>query len=83
MPTYILKKGDILIQQTSSISSTTVSVSNLIFGEVALVSDLCDAFEVGDVVLYNSANQLNIVQNNIPYYLIKESDILFIDDNGT
>lgn len=83
MPTYILKKGDILIQQTSSISSTTVSVSNLIFGEVALVSDLCDAFEVGDVVLYNSENQVNIVQNNIPYYLIKESDILFIDDNGT
>ncbi len=83
MPTYILNKGDIIVKQSSSISATTVNNPYLIFGEVVEVSDLEDKYTVGDIVLYNSAQQLDLSQSDTPFYLIKNTDILFIDDNGT
>ena len=83
MPDYILHKGDVIVQQAASISNTTLSNPYLVFGEVINVSDLCDSYSAGDIVLYDSRNQLELQQSSQTYYLIKEKDILFIDDNGT
>lgn len=77
---YTLHKGDIIVTQTDSLSGTTLPASPfLVFGEVQQVSDLEDMYSVGDVVLYNSEGKLNLQLTGVPYYLIKNTDILFKD----
>ncbi len=77
---YTLHKGDVIVTQTASISGTSLPASPLlIFGQVEEVSDLEDTYVVGDVVLYNSGNALNLQLTGTPYYLINDRDILFKD----
>ena len=76
-PDLILQKPLILILPTDSVLSGTPMGTALNFGNVELVYGTCDAFEVGDVVLYNTIGQTLVNYSGVEYAIIEEEKILY------
>lgn len=76
-PDLILQKPLVLIEPGSSALGGYSSGSALNFGEVVLVNDLCEPYEVGDTVMYTTAGQILISYDGVQYSLVEEKNIFY------
>lgn len=75
----ILKKGQVMLSETTGGSWVNLDNSAFLFGIVALVCELTDMYEIGDVVLFDPVGANIVVYADITYYLTTEDKLSFID----
>ena len=75
-PSVILPKPLIMIESGGSYLSGTTSNTPISFGNIVIVYDTCDNFEVGVNVAYLTEGQTLVNYSGIQYVLIEERKIL-------
>lgn len=75
----ILKTGQIMLTEVVGGSWVSLDNSAFLFGTVALVCELTDMYEIGDVVLFDPVGAKIVVYADITYYLTTEDKLSFID----
>lgn len=74
--TITLNKGQALLTQVDTALIQLIN-SNLLWGYVALVSDLDDRYSVGDNVLFLSEGSTSLIFDSITYFLVDVNKIFF------
>ncbi len=75
-PSVILPKPLIMIQPGGSYLGGTPENTPINFGNIVLVYDTCDAYEVGENVTYLTDGQTVLSYSGTEYALVLESKIL-------
>ena len=75
-PSVILPKPLIMIQPGGSYQSGTSGQTPINFGNIVLVYDTCDLYEVGENVAYLTTGQTLVNYSNVEYAIVEESKIL-------
>lgn len=76
-PNIVLNPNQVLLTQTASLLSIDASVTGFQFGAIALVSDVCERYEVADVVLFDPKDAKQLLFSNEVYFLTTEDKIFF------
>ena len=71
-----LQGGQVIVTEVpSSYSIITLYGSNYLYGTISKVSDVCDNYSAGDVIVYDTSGSTAMVIENNPYSLITEDKI--------
>jgi hypothetical protein len=76
-PTITLPKGSILAIEAETKANIYVSSSNLMYVEVSTVSDLCENYALGDIVVINPRDSGTLIYSDKTYFFILESNIKY------
>lgn len=72
----ILQGNQVLVTEVpSSYSNIELYGSNYLYGTISKVSDICDNYSAGDIIIYNTAGSTSIVVGVDSYSLITEDKI--------
>jgi len=75
-PSIILPKSLIMIQPGDSYLSGTSINTPINFGNIVLVYETCDMYEVGENVAYLTEGQTTMYYSSVQYVIVDESKIL-------
>lgn len=79
-PAITLQYPYVLLIQGSSPLDGLPQGSSVLFGQLAMVNDLCDTFLADDYVLYINTGSVNVSYNGIDYVLVDQNNLLYRED---
>ena len=74
----ILSKGEVLLQQVAATTIQLTGYSNLQFGNISLVNQLLDNYQVGQKVLYDPEGSTSLIFESVGYNLVSVDKIKLI-----
>ena len=82
-PDITLQYPYVLLIQGASPLDGLPQGSSVLFGQLAMVNDLCDTFLADDYVLYINTGSVNVSYNGIDYVLVDQNNLLYREDYVT
>jgi hypothetical protein len=79
-PDITLQYPYVLLIQGASPLDGLPQGSSVLFGQLAMVNDLCDTFLADDYVLYVNTGSVNVSYNGIDYVLVDQNNLLYRED---
>jgi hypothetical protein len=79
-PDITLQYPYVLLIQGASPLDGLPQGSSVLFGQLAMVNDLCDTFLADDYVLYINTGSVNVSYNGIDYVLVDQNNLLYRED---
>lgn len=73
----ILNKNQILLTQTTSALGIYIPVAGLLFGSVDNIYDTCDRYSIGNSVLFDPKDCIQLREGTTDYYIVEEQKIFF------
>jgi hypothetical protein len=71
-----LQSGQIMVTEVpSSYSIIELYGSNFLYGTISKVSDVCDNYSAGDIIIYDTNGSTAMIIEGDPYSLITEDKI--------
>ena len=72
----ILKGNQVILTEVTPFGkNVSLYGSNYLYGEINKVSDICDNYKEGDIVIYSAEGATLIVVEDSPYSVITEDKI--------
>ena len=82
-PAITLQYPLVLLVQGPSPLDGLPQGSSVLFGQLAMVNDLCDTYAADDYVLYRNNGSVNVSYNNVDYVLVDQNNLLYREDYVT
>jgi len=82
-PAITLQYPYVLIVQGASPLDGSSQGSAILFGQLAMVNDMCDNFAADDYVLYLSTGSIRVSYDGIDYVLVDQNNLFYREDYVT
>lgn len=82
-PAITLQYPYVLIVQGASPLQGSTQGSTILFGQLAMVNDLCDSFAPDDYIMYLSEGQILVTYDGIEYALVDQKNVFYREDYVT
>ena len=82
-PAITLQYPLVLIVPGSSPLDGSAQGSAILFGQLAMVNDMCDRFAADDYVMYLSTGSIQVSYDGIDYALVDQKNVFYREDYVT
>lgn len=82
-PDITLQYPYVLIVQGASPLGGSTQGSSILFGQLAMVNDLCESFVADDYVMYLAEGAILVTYNQIEYALVDQKNVFYREDYVT
>lgn len=79
-PDITLQYPYVLIVPGSSPLDGAAQGSAILFGQLAMVNDMCDNFAADDYIMYVTTGSIKVTYNGIDYDLVDQNNLLYRED---